>query len=398
MDLSPVAAAPERAPPRPAALRGDAEAPLELRRLRDPVPRQRHHRGDQPRQVLRVPLRRQAGRRARADGAAALRDISYLARGPRRVPGAAFARARRAGGRPAPRRAPPGRRGERLGAPLRGDRRGPVRGAPARLGRRRDLRRPGADQGLPRSRSLRRDLAAARGHRRRQRLVRRHARATCARRRHADPRVRTILNAENRGFAAANNQGIAAVARRGRRAPQQRHGRAAGPHRPARRATSSGTPPSASCVRRRTSAATRPASSPTTPTSRASRPSPRAAPREHRGSVFDIGVAAMYCVATRRAVLDDVGPLDEAYGDRHVRGRRLRRPHAREGYRVACAEDAYVHHVGQGAFRKLSPRPTTRSGRRTRPTSRRSSASSGRRTRRARAWRRWRRRWEKTPS
>ena len=25
------------------------------------------------------------------------------------------------------------------------------------------------------------------------------------------------------------------------------------------------------------------------------------------------------------------------------------------GYRVACAEDAYVHHVGQGAFRKLSP-------------------------------------------
>ena len=27
----------------------------------------------------------------------------------------------------------------------------------------------------------------------------------------------------------------------------------------------------------------------------------------------------------------------------------------RRGYRVVCAEDAYVHHVGQGAFRKLSP-------------------------------------------
>ena len=63
----------------------------------------------------------------------------------------------------------------------------------------------------------------------------------------------------------------------------------------------------------------------------------------------------MYCVAARRAVLDDVGPLDEAYGigmfeddDFAVRMRQ-------KGYRVVCAEDAYVHHVGQGAFRKLSP-------------------------------------------
>jgi GT2 family glycosyltransferase len=77
--------------------------------------------------------------------------------------------------------------------------------------------------------------------------------------------------------------------------------------------------------------------------------------REHAGRVFDIGVAAMYCVAARRAVLDDVGPLDEAYGvgmfeddDFAVRMRA-------KGYRVACAEDVYVHHVGQGAFRKLSP-------------------------------------------
>jgi GT2 family glycosyltransferase len=77
--------------------------------------------------------------------------------------------------------------------------------------------------------------------------------------------------------------------------------------------------------------------------------------REHRGRVFDIGVAAMYCVAARRAVLDEVGPLDEAYGvgmfeddDFAVRMRA-------KGYRVACAEDSYVHHVGQGAFRKLSP-------------------------------------------
>jgi GT2 family glycosyltransferase len=28
----------------------------------------------------------------------------------------------------------------------------------------------------------------------------------------------------------------------------------------------------------------------------------------------------------------------------------------RAGYRVACAEDAYVHHVGQGSFAKLPAR------------------------------------------
>jgi GT2 family glycosyltransferase/glycosyltransferase involved in cell wall biosynthesis len=76
--------------------------------------------------------------------------------------------------------------------------------------------------------------------------------------------------------------------------------------------------------------------------------------REHRGRILDIGVAAMYCVAMRRSVLLQVGPLDEAYGvgmfeddDFAVRMRQA-------GYRVVCAEDAYVHHVGQGAFRKFS--------------------------------------------
>ena len=73
VDLSPIASRAERAPARPAALRRDAAAALELRRLHHPVPRQRHHRGDEPGQVLRVPLRRQARRRAGADGAAAVR-------------------------------------------------------------------------------------------------------------------------------------------------------------------------------------------------------------------------------------------------------------------------------------------------------------------------------------
>ena len=63
----------------------------------------------------------------------------------------------------------------------------------------------------------------------------------------------------------------------------------------------------------------------------------------------------MYCVASRASVLREVGPLDEAFGvglfeddDFSIRMREA-------GYRVACAQDAYVHHIGQGAFRLLSP-------------------------------------------
>jgi GT2 family glycosyltransferase len=77
--------------------------------------------------------------------------------------------------------------------------------------------------------------------------------------------------------------------------------------------------------------------------------------RDFEGQIFDIPVAAMYCVAARASVLREVGPLDEAFGvglfeddDFSIRMREA-------GYRVACAQDAYVHHIGQGAFRLLSP-------------------------------------------
>ena len=140
--------------------------------------------------------------------------LSYLARGATTSSWRSSTRALAgAGRRPAPRRAPRGGRGERLGAPLRGDRRGPDRGAPARLGRRRHLRRPRAHQGLPRVAASARDLAAPRGHRRRQRLLRRHARVPARRRPRRTRACAASYNPENRGFAAANNQGIARGAR-----------------------------------------------------------------------------------------------------------------------------------------------------------------------------------------
>ncbi|NOZ78761.1 MAG: glycosyltransferase [Acidobacteria bacterium] len=73
------------------------------------------------------------------------------------------------------------------------------------------------------------------------------------------------------------------------------------------------------------------------------------------GKIFDLSVAAMYCVAIRRDVYEEVGPLDDHFGigmfeddDYSLRVRKA-------GYRVACADDAYVHHVGQATFAKLAP-------------------------------------------
>ena len=68
---------------------------------------------------------------------------------------------------------------------------------------------------------------------------------------------------------------------------------------------------------------------------------------------FDIRVLAMYCVAMRRPVVDDIGLLDEQFGigmfedDDYAHRVRLK------GYRVVCAEDIFVHHFGETSFKKL---------------------------------------------
>ena len=74
---------------------------------------------------------------------------------------------------------------------------------------------------------------------------------------------------------------------------------------------------------------------------------------DHEDRVADIHMLAMFCVAMRRDVFDEVGELDEQFGigmfeddDYSIRVKR-------KGYRVVCAADSFVHHFGQAAFGKL---------------------------------------------
>ena len=76
---------------------------------------------------------------------------------------------------------------------------------------------------------------------------------------------------------------------------------------------------------------------------------------EADGRLVDVPVATMFCAAFRRDVLLAVGPLDEAFetglfedDDFSLRVRAA-------GYRVVLAEDAFVHHFGEGTFGALVP-------------------------------------------
>jgi GT2 family glycosyltransferase len=67
----------------------------------------------------------------------------------------------------------------------------------------------------------------------------------------------------------------------------------------------------------------------------------------------DVPVATMFCAALRRDVLEAVGPLDERFEVGLFEDDDYSARVKAAGYRVALAEDAFVHHFGEASFGEL---------------------------------------------
>jgi len=74
---------------------------------------------------------------------------------------------------------------------------------------------------------------------------------------------------------------------------------------------------------------------------------------DHKGQSFEIKMLAMFCVAMRRKLIEEVGLLDERFGigmfeddDYAYRVKLL-------GYKLLCVEDVFVHHFGMSTMKKL---------------------------------------------
>lgn len=75
--------------------------------------------------------------------------------------------------------------------------------------------------------------------------------------------------------------------------------------------------------------------------------------RRHLGVTFDLPTVAFFCVAIPRTVYEKIGPLDEAFGRGFFEDDDYCRRVEQIGLRIVCAADVFIHHHLSASFNKL---------------------------------------------
>lgn len=75
--------------------------------------------------------------------------------------------------------------------------------------------------------------------------------------------------------------------------------------------------------------------------------------RAHVGQLYPLRTAAFFCVMMPRAVFEKVGLLDEDFGRGFFEDDDYCRRVEQEGYRIACADDVFIHHHLSASFDKM---------------------------------------------